>query len=108
MSFRSNPLVIRLRALGRVLGINPLLARALGDKTYEARFDQAFFAHVRPGDCVWGAGANHGLSPERLAAGVGPSGGVVAFEPVPGNYAALAERCGARANVTLRRTALGA
>lgn len=107
MSLRSNPIVIRLRSIGRVLGINPLIARILGDKTYEARFDEAFLAEIRPGDCVWDVGANRGLYTASIADRVGSSGVVVAFEPSPENFPALQERCAGRANVRFLQIALG-
>lgn len=107
MSLRSNPLVIRLRSIGRALGINPLIARVIGDKTYEARFDEAFLAEIRPGDCVWDVGANRGLYTESIAERVGPSGTVVAFEPSPENFPALQERCKSRTNVRFMQMALG-
>jgi len=95
MSLRSNPIVIRLRSIGRTLGINPLIARVIGDKTYEARFDEAFLAEIRDGDCVWDVGANRGIYTESIAGRVGASGKVVAFEPSPANFPALKARCGA-------------
>ena len=107
MSLRSNPIVIRLRSIGRTLGINPLIARVIGDKTYEARFDEAFLAEIRDGDCVWDVGANRGIYTESIAGRVGTSGKVVAFEPSPANFPALKARCGARGNVQFMQMALG-
>jgi FkbM family methyltransferase len=107
MNLRSNPLVIRLRSVTRAIGLNSLIMRFMGDKTYEARFDEAFFAHVNAGDCVWDVGANRGLYTERLAARVGANGRVIAFEPVPSNHQALIARCSALANVTVLQMALG-
>jgi FkbM family methyltransferase len=39
---------------------------------------------AKAGDCVYDVGANRGQSTLHLASAVGPSGRVVAFEPVPG------------------------
>ncbi len=107
MGLQSNRLIVRLRGVGRSLGLNPLIARIFGDKSYEARFDKAFLAEIRPGDCVWDIGANRGLYTESIAERVGSTGAVVAFEPSPKNFSALLARCGARANCLLLQMALG-
>lgn len=92
MSWRTHPLVIWCRSLGRRAGINSWLVRARRPRGYEARFEQAMFAALRPGDVVWDVGANVGHYTAAFAARVGPAGHVVAFEPSPANFARLEQR----------------
>lgn len=96
-----------LRRLGRSLGVNGVVARMVGGDRYEDRFDRAFCASLRPGDCVWDVGANVGHYTQRFAAAVGPTGSVVAFEPGPVNAAALAKATEALPNVRRMTIALG-
>jgi FkbM family methyltransferase len=63
---------------------------------------------VRPGDTVWDVGANVGLYTEQLAALTGRFGAVVAFEPTPACFEALAARCAGLGQVLPRQEALGA
>ncbi len=105
----SSQTAIRLRSIGRRLGILPPLVRALrklSGERYEARFDAALRAAIRPGDTVWDIGANTGLYTARFADWVGPLGRVVAFEPSPRNAAALRTQFANRGNVTIVPVAL--
>jgi len=56
---------------------------------------------VKPGDWAIDVGANIGHYTARLAELVGPGGHVVAFEPLPENFAILAALATAWRNVTL-------
>jgi len=63
--------------------------------TYEPALLEAIEHFVRPGLTVYDVGANIGYVSLALAKVVGPSGHVVAFEPLPANLVRL------RANMTL-------
>ncbi len=57
--------------------------------TYEREKALAMVAATRPGDVAYDVGANAGYYSLLLSRRVGPSGRVVAFEPLPGNLANL-------------------
>jgi FkbM family methyltransferase len=100
---------IRLRSLGRRLGIFPPIVRAFrkfSGARYEERFDRALLGAIGVGDVVWDIGANRGLYTEKFAHQVGRVGRVVAFEPSPGNVKALEHRFSGLANVTIHPVAL--
>jgi FkbM family methyltransferase len=107
MSWHTHPLVIWSRNVGRRTGINPWLARLRQPRGYEARFERAMFAALRPGDCVWDVGANVGHYTAAFALRVGSSGHVVAFEPSPINFARLTAHLTGFDNVTPLCLALG-
>ena len=105
--------ITEVRSVARRLGLTPylgrirdLVQRAKGDHTYEAGFDRALISCVRPGDVAWDIGANVGLYTTRLSDAVGPSGCVVAFEPVPACFAELVRKSESRSNVIAHRLAL--
>jgi FkbM family methyltransferase len=105
----SQPLLARLRRLGGKLGlIRPVVRawRRLIKSEYEQAFEQALFTRIRSGDCVWDIGANVGHYSEKFAEVVGPSGHVIAFEPVPETVAILARNVQSRPNVTVKQVAL--
>lgn len=52
---------------------------------HEKRGSKAILNAIRPGDCVWDVGSNVGFYTRQFLSRVGPSGRVVAFEPVPAN-----------------------
>lgn len=58
------------------------------------------YRFVRPGDVVYDVGANAGQSTLHLAEAVGPTGKVVAFEPVPNVFRYLAANVKALGQVT--------
>lgn len=100
---------MRLRTLGRRLGILPPLVRAyrrLSGANYEQRFDDALMRSIRNGDMIWDVGANLGLYTRRFAAAAGPQGRVVAFEPSPGNLRVLRELLALDGAVTVMPVAL--
>lgn len=107
MSWHTHPLVIWSRNVGRRTGINPWLARLRQPRGYEARFERAMFAALRPGDCVWDVGANVGHYTAAFALRVGSSGHVVAFEPSPINFERLTAHLTGFDNVTALCLALG-
>lgn len=55
----------------------------------ERRAREEILRLARPGDCVWDIGANVGVYTREFLDRVGPSGRVVAIEPVPEHVAQL-------------------
>jgi FkbM family methyltransferase len=105
----SSHTAIRLRSLGRRLGIFPSLVRVfrkMSGARYEERFDAALLGAIRSGDIVWDIGANIGLYTAKFAAKVEPSGHVVAFEPSPRNVEVLRARFTDTNRVTICPVAL--
>lgn len=107
MSWRTMPLAVAARNVGRALGLNRWIARAVRGAGYEARFDEALCASIRPGDRVWDIGANIGHYTQRFAASAGPGGLVEALEPSPVNFARLGQNCSRLGNVRLHQIGLG-
>lgn len=107
MSWRSHPIVVALRSVGRKLGINRLLANVASSSSYEHRFRRRLLGSIRPGDCVWDVGANVGFYTKRFASLVGEHGRVVAFEPSPDSAADLRRAVDERRNVAILPVALG-
>lgn len=107
MSWRTSRLILAARNLGRALGVNKRLARLLHGSGYETRYDQAFAAELRRGDCVWDVGANVGHYTRLFADRVGSSGVVFAFEPSPVNFLRLRDACASLGNAKLLQLGLG-
>lgn len=108
MSWITSTLVLSLRRVGRRLGLNSYIARALFGDGYEASYDKGFQELLKPGDCVWDVGANVGLYTLAFSDRIGNDGYVFAFEPSPINYASLLGACGALSNVRVLNIGLGA
>lgn len=82
----SNTFLIRLRSIGRSVGIlRPAVQfyRRWFGSGYEHNFDSYMLSKIRMNDVVWDVGANIGHFTERFLNTVGPTGKVVAFEPSP-------------------------
>lgn len=107
MSWRTSAIVVAARDLGRMLGLNNILARLLSNNGYEVNYDTAFCSELEPGDCVWDVGANIGYYSKQFARQIGESGTVFAFEPSPVNYAKLVNTCDGLTNVRPIQIALG-
>ncbi|MCB1823762.1 MAG: FkbM family methyltransferase [Candidatus Competibacteraceae bacterium] len=103
----TSPWFIYLRTLTRKLRLNQFIGRLIVNGRYEDRFGPALQAEVRPGDTVWDIGANLGLYTQKFIAGVGPSGCVVAFEPVPACFAQLRQRLAESPQIKLHNVAMG-
>jgi FkbM family methyltransferase len=73
----------------------------------EDKFHDALHGAIRRGDVVWDVGANLGVYTEAFANWVGPSGTVVAFEPMPSCFSEMERRIGGRDNVTMLECGLG-
>lgn len=104
----SSPFWIALRRIVRRLGIARFASRFMRGSEYEERFSRLLLENVRRDDCVWDVGANVGHYTSRIAARVGTEGKVIAIEPAPGTFAALAKatQSGGWPNVILRNLAL--
>lgn len=75
------------RKSGLLSIIKPLFSGK--QESYEEAFHQALKQAIEPGNVVWDIGANVGLYTNHFLAWVGPSGKVVAFEPLPKAFDAL-------------------
>jgi FkbM family methyltransferase len=106
VGWRTSSLVIALRSVARVLGINRLIAGAF-QTGYEANYDARLTKCISLGDTVWDIGANVGLYTVRFANRVGASGLIVAFEPSKVNFLRLAHSCESLQNVKLQPFGLG-
>jgi len=106
-----NILTIRLRSLGRRLGIHRLVynirARLNPNRSYEDRCSKALQDTILPGDVVWDIGANVGFYTGNFCDLVGPHGHVIAFEPNPQAAAQLEARLGDCKWLSVERLALG-
>lgn len=100
MQLITHPATIWLRNRLRGAGVVRPLQLIFGSKGYEERVDQALMAMIRPHDIVWDIGANVGYYTTKIAAKVGPSGHVYAFEPSPLNFKKLCASCAQLPNVT--------
>ncbi len=100
-------IVLRMRSIGRVLGLNRLLGRLINSDYYEERFGKEMLGRAQSGDVVWDVGANVGLYTEEFLNRVGDTGKVYAFEPAPGSVRALINRFEKHANVSILSYALG-
>lgn len=107
MSWRTHKFVVAARSAGRKLGLNNVIAAAIGTGGYEARYDSAFASEIGAGDCIWDVGANVGYYTRQFAAKAGSQGRVFAFEPSPVNYGRLRSACADLANVSTYQLALG-
>ena len=107
MSWRTNATMVRVRNIGRSLGINRLITRIYDGHGYEAAYDNLFTGRLRPGDCVWDVGANVGYYTKLFSTLVTDMGRVVAFEPSPVNFAALRGNCAEIKHVELHNLGLG-
>jgi FkbM family methyltransferase len=107
MGWRTNSRIVKLRNLGRALGLNRKLATLLYGHGYETRYDHAFSSNLQLGDMVWDVGANVGYYTCLFAERVGSTGKVFAFEPSPANFAKLSVACAGLNNVELRQVGLG-
>jgi FkbM family methyltransferase len=91
-----NPLSIKLRSIGRKLGLHRLVYRVRAaikpNRRYEEPCRDALEHYVRLGDTVWDVGANIGVYTELFCKWVGPQGQVVAFEPNPNPIARIKDR----------------
>jgi FkbM family methyltransferase len=97
-------IMTELRSVARKVGLTKavqrLRSRLPGDHEYETKVRQTLETEVRVGDTVWDVGANVGLYTELFSRWVGPSGHVVAFEPVPSCFEELRERTAGSQNIT--------
>lgn len=104
----TSPLSLRLRDAARRLGLSRALGRWIHRYGYEDRFGKALLAAVRPGDVVWDIGANVGLYSKQFLTTVGPSGKVVAFEPMFEAYEELMRTCADATTFAALNLAVGA
>jgi len=93
-NYYHNPWVLKLRTISRKSGILRVVKSFLGRdrKSYEEAFHIALKSAVATGDIVWDIGANVGLYTSHFLDWVGPSGEVVAFEPLPKAFKALTDK----------------
>lgn len=107
MDIRTNKFVLKLRNIGRLLGINKFLAIFLNRKGYEVAYHNEFLKTIRSGDCLWDIGANIGHYTKTFSKMVTEHGSVIGFEPSPSNFTQLNENCQGLANVMTLNFGLG-
>jgi|SaaInlStandDraft_5_1057022.scaffolds.fasta_scaffold03954_5 FkbM family methyltransferase len=107
MSWRTNPIILKMRGLGRFLGINKLIASYILGEGYETRYEDSFFSNLRLNDCIWDVGANIGHYTKLFSKQVGDSGRVFSFEPSPINFVNLKESSKLLKNTILFNFGLG-
>jgi FkbM family methyltransferase len=75
---------------------------------YEPRAQEVIAEHLAPGSVMWDVGAHIGFLSAIAARAVGPTGHVVAFEPLPENASRLRQtvEANALANITIREVAV--
>jgi FkbM family methyltransferase len=100
--------VIRLRSLGRRMGLGGIASWPCGARSSENRFESALLGQIREGDTVWDIGAHVGFYTDLFKQRVGPHGRVVAFEPAPACFETLQKRFFGSPQVQLEEAAIGA
>jgi FkbM family methyltransferase len=107
MNWHTNLQVIRLRSIGRKLGLNRLIGFHLAKGGYEEKFDSSLLQEIRSGDVVWDVGANIGHYTRKFSEAVGSHGHIIAFEPFPSTLDRLKVNVADLRNVTVVPKALG-
>ena len=107
MSMMTGKVVLKVRSIGRVLGLNRLISRLIMGRDYEEKFSNLMLNSIQYGDCVWDVGANVGLYATKFSDRVGIDGHVVCFEPSPINVAKLRHATNGRNNISIQQAALG-
>ena len=107
MSIRTMPVTIAARNIARRLGLTVPLARLVLGRSYEAAFDRALLAAIRPGDVVWDVGANVGYYSRKFAYAAGAEGRVYAFEPSPITARRLRAAVGENVRIAIVPKAIG-
>jgi FkbM family methyltransferase len=79
----------------------------VGFPDYERLLSRAYRRFLRPGQVVFDVGAHAGLHLEQFLGLVGPSGHVIAFEPIPELAADLVDKYRDSSIVEIRNIALG-
>ena len=93
---------------GLRLVIDPSAEKAYWSGLFEGRVQAAVTQVLAPGAVLWDVGAHIGFIAAIAARAVGPTGHVVAFEPLPQNVDRLRQTVEANAlrNVTIREVAV--
>ena len=107
MSWRTSPITLAMRGVGRSLGINKWIASYILGEGYETKYEDSFSDELRLNDCVWDVGANIGHYTKIFSNQVGDSGEVFSFEPSPINFINLKKASDSLKNTTLFNFGLG-
>jgi FkbM family methyltransferase len=96
------------RGEGLRLVIDPQAEKYYWSGLYEDDLQREITEHLSPGDVMWDVGAHIGFISAIASRSVGPTGQVLAFEPLPGNISRLRQTVEANqlANVTIREVAV--
>ena len=96
------------RGIGLRLLIDPREEKYYWTGLYEPEVQAIVTQHLKPGDVMWDVGAHIGFLAAIASRAVGPTGLVVAFEPLEENVGRLSKTVEANglANVTIREAAL--
>lgn len=111
LSLPNQPTSITVRAgagAGLRLVIDPRHEKYYWSGLYEPRAQDAIVEHLTRGDVMWDVGAHIGFLSAIAARAVGPTGHVVAFEPLPANVVRLTQtvEMNGLSNVSIRDVAV--
>lgn len=109
-NYYHHPIIKHFRTFARSIGVLGLVKRYFSAQhSYEEAFHLALKKSVSSGDCVWDIGANIGYYTDQFLNWAGPSGKIIAFEPLPNAYNALTNNLQSHnfnANLTVEHVAL--
>lgn len=93
---------------GLRLVIDPRTEKYYWSGLYEPRAQEVIVEHLTSGDVMWDVGAHIGFLSAIASRAVGPTGRVVAFEPLPANVLRLTQtvELNELSNVTIREVAV--
>ncbi|MDC3089175.1 FkbM family methyltransferase [Alphaproteobacteria bacterium] len=81
--FYTSGLFLKLRKIGRHLGINKFIRNIVDINGYQYDFDHMMINSLRKGDIFWDVGSNHGELVKKAKYSLGKDIYCIAFEPHP-------------------------
>jgi len=81
--FYKSGLFLKLRKIGRYLGVNKFLRSVIDMNGYQSDFDNMMINSLRKGDVFWDIGSNQGELVEKAKSFLGKDIYCIAFEPHP-------------------------
>jgi FkbM family methyltransferase len=107
MPMYDNRILLALRSMTRLTGLNKIVGLLIGLVGYEHAFGNRILSQIREGDCVWDVGANLGLYSDQFLSQTGTNGRVVAFEPSTECFKSLQDKLSTRPGFIAVNAALG-